>query len=261
MEVCEKPLLSESMDPKLDIIERFLKNVKGQQIDISKYNQTHDGKEGHWLEERMGIKANNTNAPDIFGYEMKKTAPVISFGDWSATEYLFSKKKKILPDIKMTRKEFLGYFGKPNSEKNGRLSWSGKCFPIVDTYNEYGQKLVINEKSGDITIVYSTSHDTRQDKPTFEVLEFPIAFWDGDKLKARVSRKFGQNGFFICKKKGEIYHKICFGGPLTFEFFIQKMCSGYIYIDSGMYDGNSRNYSQFRATKKLWDQLITEEYE
>jgi len=32
-----------------------------------------------------------------------------------------------------------------------------------------------------------------------------------------------------------------------------------IIFDSGMYDGNSRNYSQFRGTC-FWNELITEEY-
>ena len=33
-----------------------------------------------------------------------------------------------------------------------------------------------------------------------------------------------------------------------------------IILDSGMYEGNNRNYSQFRANKSLWSDLITEEY-
>ncbi len=32
-----------------------------------------------------------------------------------------------------------------------------------------------------------------------------------------------------------------------------------VIFDSGMYDGNSRNYSQFRGSC-FWNELITEEY-
>ena len=244
---------------KSAIVRRFQTGVKGQVIDLSEYKGAHDGKEGHWLERRMGITPNRHNAPDIFGYEMKKDAPRITFGDWSASEYLFSKRRvgKTV-DIKLTRREFLEFFGVHNPEKGGRLSWSGKCFPKVGDYNEYGQKLVIDDATGDITAMYSPVHDSRPTKP--QMSEGAIAWWSGEALRAKLVNKFGVKGFFMCKKEGSTYQKICFGDPITFDFFIEKMKSGAIYIDSGMYDGNSRNYSQFRASRSLWDALVTEEY-
>jgi hypothetical protein len=77
---------------KLKIIKIFNENVKGQVINKGK--NKHDGSDGHWLEEKMGINKNNKNKPDIFGYEMKKKSKIITFGDFSASEYLFSKKNQ-----------------------------------------------------------------------------------------------------------------------------------------------------------------------
>jgi len=44
---------------KQDIINLFLKNVKNKEIKVDSYNISHCGKEGHWLEKQMNIKANN----------------------------------------------------------------------------------------------------------------------------------------------------------------------------------------------------------
>ena len=53
------------------IIKRFMKNVYGKTSEISRANQRHDGKKGHWLEKQMGLKPNASNTPDLWGYEMK----------------------------------------------------------------------------------------------------------------------------------------------------------------------------------------------
>ena len=43
----------------------------------------------------MGIEHNAKNKPDIHGYEMKKHSKgKITLGDYSASEYAFSKKNK-----------------------------------------------------------------------------------------------------------------------------------------------------------------------
>jgi hypothetical protein len=73
---------------KQQIVNLFRKNVKGKIANTSASNDRHDGKEGHWLERQMGIKANNRSSSDLFGYEMKKDATKISFGDWSADTYI-----------------------------------------------------------------------------------------------------------------------------------------------------------------------------
>ena len=57
---------------KQEIITLFNNNVKGCEISLEGQNINHDGKEGYWLETKMGIKHNKKNEPDINGYEMKK---------------------------------------------------------------------------------------------------------------------------------------------------------------------------------------------
>ena len=87
-------------EDKLKIIKLFKAAVKGKKwnksrcVDSDKSLQ-HCGEEGHVLEKWMGLTPNNKNEPDLFGYEMKKDSPKISFGDWSAEEYLFSKNKDL----------------------------------------------------------------------------------------------------------------------------------------------------------------------
>jgi hypothetical protein len=50
------------------------------------------------------------------------------------------------------------------------------------------------------------------------------------------------------------------------EIFNQNVKGHEILLDGknskhcGMYDGNNRNYSQFRAPASFWDELIIEEY-
>jgi len=59
----------------------------------------------------------------------------------------------------------------------------------------------------------------------------------------------------------EVYTSICFGRPFDFDHFVENIKQKNIIFDSGMYEGNSRNYSQFRShSAYFWNQLITEEY-
>ena len=57
-----------------------------------------------------------------------------------------------------------------------------------------------------------------------------------------------------------MYDKICFGKPFNFNFFVENIKTDIVIFDSGMYQGNSRNYSQFRSSNKFWNKLIVEEY-
>jgi hypothetical protein len=238
-----------------------MNNIKNKKISLTSYTKEHDGKEGHWLEKKMGLKPNCYTEPDILGYEMKKSATKITFGDFSATEYLFTNGG-------ITRKEFITYFGEPNPLKENRYSWSGRCFPIYKKWNDCGQ--MIHLKNKDLCIYYSYEKDKRERK-----LDFPdflkgkkitIAKWNGEILKSKIDRKFNKKGFFICKKKkgenkGEkTYNKICFGKPFSYDFFLTYFKKREIFLDSGMYDGNRRNYSHFRGRSSFWDTLITDEY-
>ena len=92
----------------------------------------------------MNIHHNSKNEPDIRGYEMKKDSKKITFGDFSATEYLFSKNKPLLDEyngnvITLSRKDFIKIFGEKNPKKHNRYSWSGKPVPKYGEWNLYGQ--------------------------------------------------------------------------------------------------------------------------
>ena len=218
----------------------------------------------------MNIKHNRKNAPDIFGYEMKKISKKITLGDFSASEYVFSKKRSFIDEYnnwnvkdKMTRNEFIEYFGNANEKKNGRYSWSGSCIPKYGIYNDCGQKLFVN-KSNDICIFYRYKKDIREHKKEYNFLRHGkklIAIWKKDKMKSKINNKFDIKGFFICKKENNVYTKICFGEPFNFKYFIENIKKGIIFFDSGMYYGNNRNYSQFRCRQSnFWNNLIYEEF-
>ena len=147
-------------------------NVKGKEILI--LTKTHCGSEGHWLETQMGIPHNSKNEPDIFGYEMKKCSNKITFGDFSASEYLFSKSKEHLEKLnkwktneyQLTRTDFIRYFGTSKPEKNNRYSWSGSCVPTYGKWNDCGQKLIFTTKLN-LCVVYSFEKDKREIKHSY----------------------------------------------------------------------------------------------
>lgn len=258
-------------DDKNKILKLFNDNVKGKEICLNKNNK-HCGKEGHWLEKMMDIKHNSNNSPDLYGYEMKKYSKKITLGDFSASEYAFSDKNKrnIINEknnwtddnIIINKKNFIHYFGNPNISKNNRYSWSGSSVPTYNKYNNNGQILLV--ENNDIVIYYSHLDDTRDNKDTLpEFLKtnekILIAIWLENKMTLHINNKFNQKGFFICKKIDNKYEKICFGKPFNFEYFIECIKNKKIIFDSGMYDGNNRNYSHFRGYNFL-DELIIEEY-
>ena len=187
------------------IIDLFMSNVKDKEIIFLK---KHCGSEGHWLEEQMGIKRNSKNEPDIFGYEMKKNSNKrITFGDFSASEYLFSKNKIIIENMngwkkdenKISRDDFIKYFGTPNPLKNNRYSWSGKCVPVYGEWNNCGQ-IMYFDNDLNLLISYSFEKDFREIKNTFPIFlkekNIVIAIWKNDKLKNHINKKFNKKGFF-----------------------------------------------------------------
>ena len=211
---------------KQQIITLFNNNVKGIEINLEEQTINHCGKEGHWLEKQMGINHNKKNEPDINGYEMKKSSSKTTLGDFSASEYAFSGKNKRNSinnlndwndEIKLSRSDFIKTFGNPNPNKNNRYSWSGSCVPTYNNWNSNGQNLLITENN-DIIIYYSFSNDTRSVKVNFPSFlqkdKIVIALWKAEKMKPHIDNKFNKKGFFICKKIGNKYEKICFGKPL-----------------------------------------------
>lgn len=240
------------------IIKRFNENVKGKIADTSAANVAHDGREGHWLEAQMGVDPNASNTPDIMGYEMKnETTSKTTFGDWSASEYIYKKR-----EYGINRDRFMEIFG---SNPNGRFSWSGKPVPKIGAFNECGQILVV-DANNNIEAIYSVSRDRRLNKAqivpsSMQKENLVIAKWSAIDMKKKVEDKFNNMGWFKCKKNSDgVYSEIVFGGPINFESWIKGVKNGSIYFDSGMYQGNSRNYSQWRADNNYWDSLVIDTY-
>lgn len=269
------------MTNKERIIQLFHENVKGRRPDLTGRNLRHDGGNGQWLEAQFGVSANASNSADILGYELKnETTSKTTFGDWSANRYIFKTGIYVSCFNGQTASDrqdsFCAIFGKPNEAKNGRCSWSGSPCPTIRGYNSFGQKLIIDDNK-DIVALYSYSQDMRSGKamiiPTILQQEnLEIARWFGlysptpkqtDKcIRAKLEDKFNDAGWFTCKKGADgTYQKICFGEPMTYDNWLVLVEEGTVFFDSGMYQGNKRPYSQWRANNAFWDSLIVEIYE
>ncbi|CAA6803379.1 MAG: Unknown protein [uncultured Sulfurovum sp.] len=260
---------------KEKIIKLFYDNVKGRRSDTTSSNQKHDGKDGHWLETQMNIKHNGDNEPDLFGYEMKNqtSSGKITFGDWQANEYIFIHGRGKTPvrnntniDYDLTRDDFFEIFGKPNELKDGRLSWSGiPCPTYYNQTSKYGQLLTMDNDEN-IVIIYSFLEDKRINKdeiiPEYLKKEnIILAKWYKDSLKLKLERKFNQKGWFTClKNANDEYETIHFGNPMNYESWIDLFRKRIVFFDSGMYQGNKRPYSQWRASTGFWHSLITDSY-
>lgn len=243
------------------IVKLFDENVRNKCVNHGDCNEKHDGKDGHWLERQMGIKANASNTPDLFGFEMKNdTGSKTSFGDWSANYYIFKDN-----EYGISRDDFFNIFGKPNEKKGGRPSWSGEPIPKINRYNSFGQILEV-DKQNNIFAVYSFDKDQRANKKSLvpfnlQKNDLILAKWDAESIKLKLERKFDELGWFKClKDKNGIYQTIVFGGPITFKKWIMGVKSGLVYFDSGMYSGNFRPYSQWRAGNAYWNSLIIDRF-
>ena len=275
--------MAENNSAKYILIEIFVRNVKGRRPNLTDCNEMHDGRAGHWLERQFGIHANSNNGPDMLGYELKnQTKSKTTFGDWSANYYIyndphysnvFTGRKKI-----DKRNSFLRVFGNPNPDKNGRHSWSGSACPKINHYNHFGQILQVTDND-DIAAIYSYTQDQRPDKsqivpPALQADNLVLAKWYGRDLpqgirestrnkclKKKLEDKFNDKGWFTCKMDASgVYNEICFGAPMNYTNWIRLVQDGVVFFDSGMYEGNDRPYSQWRANNDLWDNLIVERY-
>lgn len=233
---------------KQEIIELFHKNVKGVPICLEG-NLAHCGKEGHWLEKRMGIIHNSKNGPDLHGYEMKTGENVTTFIDKAPIFFLDGKE---MPKRDKSAKEayWEKYASKKNTEEKTIGGWK------INHFNTCGQKIFVDE-ADNIAVLYDSTQDKREPK---EVQEPHIIMqWDAEVLKRAIETKFNQNGFFKCKKVGKTYGKICFGKNITFDTWISAFKKGLIYHD-GYSKLNGRGRHVFRASNKFWDSFIIEEY-
>lgn len=262
------------------LIDIFMQKVKGKVPNVEGRNIRHDGRKGNWLEEQFGKHPDADNHADFFGYELKnETTSKTIFGDWSANEYIFKTGKYVSLFNGQTASErqdsFCAIFGSPNPQKGNRCSWSGKPCPKIDNYNDFGQILTIDNRK-DIVAYYSYSKDKRIDKNDIVPLclqkdNVEIARWYGlsDRngiktnkcLSSKLENKFGDKGWFTCKTDefGK-YNEICFGDPFNFDQWLDLVKQGIVFFDSGMYQGNKRPYSQWRANNSYWDSLIVERY-
>lgn len=266
------------MTAKEKIIDLFRKNVKGKKPEVNEKNERHDGRKGHWLEEQFNIVANANNEADLWGYELKnETHSKTTFGDWSANIYIFTNPEYSSyfdGDKKYEKQDsFLKIFGQSNAAKGGRYSWSGSPCPKINSYNDFGQILLI-EPNNDIVAIYSYSKDKRKDKANIvpkdlQMENLEIARWYGEHsptskkcLREKLEDKFNDKGWFTCKTDSDgKYDKICFGKPLNYEEWINLVKEGIVFFDSGMHEGNKRPYSQWRANNDFWNSLIIETYE
>lgn len=255
------------MTAELAIARRFFDNVYGNRF-VEQGNLRHDGREGHWLETQMGIIHNGYNAPDILGYEMKnQTASKTTFGDWSPNEAIWNSRRGLAEGNSLSRSNFLSIFGKPNIQKNNRYSWSGEPAPKYGYFNDYGQMLTF-DGNNDLVVIYSYANDRRINKSVIipiDIKNYPhpivLARWYGYDLEAKLQNKFGVKGWFKCIKNiSGIYCEIAFAPPISYESWKNCIENGTVFFDPGMYDGNSRPYSQWRANNAYWDSLITTRY-
>lgn len=83
-----------------------------------------------------------------------------------------------------------------------------------------------------------------------------IAYWSYESLESKITTKFNNLGTVIMKKNklGE-YIGVQFCSRIDIGVFIRELKKGIVIFDSGMYQGNSRNYSQFRAPKAFWNAI------
>lgn len=247
-------------EQKKAILNLFNEKVRGKKPDISNANIRHHGASGHWLERQFGIDANGRNDADLFGYEMKNnTSAKTTFGDWSANYRIFKNN----PDF--NRNQFLKTFGKPNQLKNNRYSWSGEPCPNIKGFNKFGQKLEIDD-TNNIIAIYNYSKDLRPEKAiivpeNFQIEGLILAKWESASIKGKLERKFNQNGWFKCLlDESGVYCSIVFGAPMNYDGWIKLVKLGIVFFDSGMYQGNNRPYSMWRANNNFWESLIIEKY-
>lgn len=255
-------LTSYNLNENSEFFKKQLKDIFEKRIKNRNTSCIKD--EGHWLEKCFGVEKNANPIADIHGFEIKKSSKKITFGDWSADEYIF-KPSFVLNDFNqqnpsLTKDKFLMIFGTKNTILQ-RFSWSGKCVPQYNTFNDYGQMLT-SDFNDNLYIIYSHKHDmflNRKPKWVQKQNIYVLAYWSKDKIKTLVNNKFNKRGFIICTKNNfNNFQNIFFGKPINFEMWMQLLKSGKIFFDSGMYQGNDRYYSMWRASNEIWSECIYE---
>ena len=292
-----------SVESRKKIIKMYKDKVHGRKPDTSKMTKGHDGKKGHWLEDAMGSKRDASNKPDLHGYEMKTGGSKTSFGDWGPDYFIYRDEKKFPNLIEEAGKKkqklqnrnkdevFLKAFGAwrnadedsheyklPNGDtvtwkdigKDGYYSWSGEPSPnkVTDGVNAFGQALVIN-KNNSISITYSYSKDTRENKAElipkeFQIENLKLFGWSQEWIKKKVENKFNVYGWFKCNIKEEKFCEIIFGNKITLSEFLKWVRDGDVVFDTRFKerrpDGTDRYGMQWRAPSTFWKSKAVETY-
>ena len=244
---------------KQQIKKIFDDAVRNVPICLDGQNAGHSGKEGHWLETKMGIKHNSKNEPDINGYEMKTGKGVTTFIDKAPD--IFYVDGIAIPSGQFTKykqSSFDKYAFTKNTDVPTMGGWS--FLKSHAEYNHGGQGLRTDDNNN-LYVIYDYEHDKRENKDELNLNKtlHPIMRWNADSLKNAIEKKFNVKGFFKCIKQNNAYVKMCFGGPITFATWIDELKKGIIYHD-GYSKPKGRWRHVFRAKNAFWDSLITEEY-
>jgi hypothetical protein len=125
---------------------------------------------------------------------------------------------------------------------------------------------MVIDQENNIIAFYNYKKDQRPDKvkivpKNMQKQNLVLAKWEAKVMATKLERKFSKEGWFQCRKNQRgMYSEIVFGEPIVFENWIHGVKSGSVFFDSGMYLGNKRPYSQWRADNKYWEDLITSRY-
>lgn len=246
--------ISEDKNIKALITQVFNKNLKGKVFNKNEDNKVKAFDEGHWIEKQLGISSNNNDETILYGFELRSSLPEkLTFGDWRADYYIFNDEK-----FDISRNEFLRIFGTYNIKKD-RYAWTGFYNLKPGMYNEFGQKIEV-DTYGNIFIEYNYNQDKRkvnQIAEKFKLQSIKIAQWDSESIRNKIEDKFNQLGWIFFEKNeiGE-YSNITFAQPINFDYWIIELKKGNVFFDSGMYEGNVRYYSLWRAKKKFFDNIL-----
>ena len=240
-------------DNKQKIIDLFEANVFGKKY--TENGNSHCGSEGHWLEEKIGIKHNSKTEADILGYELKsKTSSKISFGDWCPNiDRDGSQIKLKWWNNDESKTKFMNQYGGFNKEKK-RWSWAN---PIkYNSYNKFGQKFTI--KDDGLYVIYNNKKDTYYESREIktQAMEHDVILfgWSHDEMEKKLTKKFNQNGYIRpIKSDDDVYIGLQFGKPINYKEFVDNIKNDNIYLDPGTYVGNPRPYMQWRANNKWFD--------
>jgi len=279
-----------------------MSNVHGKIPDTSKMTGSHDGKIGHWLEDVMGSTRDASNKPDLFGYEMKTGGSKTTFGDWGPDYFIYRDEEKFPNLIEKIGREkqklqnmnkdevFLKAFGVWRNAgddpyeykldgkiitwhdigKDGYYSWSGEPSPnkVTDGVNAFGQSIVVN-KNNSISITYSYSKDSRENKSELVPKEFQIENlklfgWSDEWIKEKVENKFNVYGWFKCNIKKRKFYEIIFGDKITLPEFLEWVRNGDVLFDVRLKerrpDGTDRLGMMWRAPSTFWKSKAIETY-